>query len=194
MSEKRRALPLLDRVWVAIPCDVPWSAMHGGDHVRHCDRCDREVHHLSTLTRDEAEALLQRHRGEQLCVKFLRRPDGSILTTDSLTEVQRRRGWRALSALAAGMLTSLLACSPPARSDPAPGPSSVSIAPEPPAIPPVMQATVPTPSGSAPAGRRRDELAWPIATSKPAPPGPPRERESRVRRDCAPGDGNLCGL
>lgn len=97
---KRRSLPLLDRVQVASPCDADWSAMTGDAHRRHCAECDKHVYDLSSLTREQAEALLEEHEGS-LCIRFYRRADGTVLTADCPVGVRRRRRrWAAFSALA----------------------------------------------------------------------------------------------
>ena len=99
-----RSLPMLDRVKIASPCDARWDDMTGDAHRRHCSECDKNVYDLSSLTRNEAEALLQKHEGE-LCVRFYRRADGTVLTADCPVGVsRRRRRWVAFSALALGTL------------------------------------------------------------------------------------------
>jgi hypothetical protein len=76
----------LDHVEVASPCArVAWEDMHpvgAGDRVRRCDECALDVHDLSALTRDEAEALLRASDGRRLCVRLFRREDGRVLTSD----------------------------------------------------------------------------------------------------------------
>ena len=72
-------IPLLDEVRVAAPCPKRWDDMLGGDRVRFCRSCEKNVYNLSEMTRDEAENLLQTHEGG-LCVHFYRRSDGTIMT------------------------------------------------------------------------------------------------------------------
>ncbi len=74
-------LPILDNVRVASPCSIPWRRMRGDDRVRHCDRCDRKVFNLSNMTRGDAEHVLKQH-GFNLCVRFYKRHDGTMVTTD----------------------------------------------------------------------------------------------------------------
>jgi hypothetical protein len=99
-ARARVALPLLASVRVASPCHARWDDMRGDDHARHCGQCDKTVFDLSSLTAEDAEALL-RSRGESLCVRFHRRADGTVMTSDCPIGAARgrRRGW----ALAAGM-------------------------------------------------------------------------------------------
>ena len=48
---------------------------------RFCAQCNLNVYNLSGMTRNEAESLIARNEG-RLCVRFYRRADGSIITTD----------------------------------------------------------------------------------------------------------------
>ncbi len=90
LAGPRRPLPLLDRVAVASPCDVAWAAMRGDERVRYCGGCAKDVYNLSAMTRDEAEALL-RERGADLCARFYRRADGTLLTSDCPAGASGRR-------------------------------------------------------------------------------------------------------
>jgi hypothetical protein len=86
----RRALPLLAQMKVASPCNEKWESMTGDEHVRHCARCDADVYDLSSLTADQAEALLRAKNGA-LCVRYYRRKDGTVMTADCAVGVRRRR-------------------------------------------------------------------------------------------------------
>lgn len=58
------------------PCAEDWDAMAGGDELRRCLRCDRDVHDLDRMApRDVAELLLDGSGG---CVRF-RRPDDRVV-------------------------------------------------------------------------------------------------------------------
>jgi hypothetical protein len=109
---KRRVLPVLDDVRVASPCSESWSEMSGDDRKRFCGKCEKNVYDLSAMTRREAEVFLAMQEGS-VCVRFYRRFDGTILTSDCPDGVKRRRR-RRVAALAgavagAGMLASLVA-------------------------------------------------------------------------------------
>jgi hypothetical protein len=76
-------IPLLQYVRVAAPCPADWNEMKEveGDRVKFCSGCQKRVYNLSALGQAEAEGLLRRHEGH-LCVRYYRRRDGTILTTD----------------------------------------------------------------------------------------------------------------
>lgn len=58
------------------PCAEDWNTMAGGDDLRRCLRCDRDVHDLDRMApRDVAELLLD---GAPACVRF-RRPDDRVV-------------------------------------------------------------------------------------------------------------------
>jgi hypothetical protein len=82
----------LKRVRVAAPCPAEWERMRGDERVRFCDQCSMNVYNLSDMTRREAEVLLTRAEG-RLCVRFYRRTDGTILTSNcpvGLRAIKRR--------------------------------------------------------------------------------------------------------
>lgn len=101
--EQRRALPqlpLLDQVKVASPCNARWEDMAGDDKSRFCGKCEKSVYNLSAMTREEAELLVLEREG-QLCARFYRRPDGTMLTQDCPVGVRRKR-LRLVGVLAIG--------------------------------------------------------------------------------------------
>src|SRR5690242_6929723 len=79
----RTEIPLLQNVRVASPCSASWQDMTPiqGERVRFCDGCRKRVYNLSAMGQAEAEGLLRAHEGH-LCVRYYRRRDGTILTTD----------------------------------------------------------------------------------------------------------------
>src|SRR5258706_15227264 len=81
---KRRVIRLgqmLDQISIAAPCTADWDSMPGTDRVRYCAECNKNVYNLSEMTRREAEALVREKEG-QLCARFYRRADGTILTSN----------------------------------------------------------------------------------------------------------------
>nr|MBK7068181.1 hypothetical protein [Deltaproteobacteria bacterium] len=101
-----RRLPMLDDIRVASPCHERWDAMTGDEQSRFCGSCKKNVYNLSAMTREAAEALVRSKEGE-LCVRYFRRTDGTILTADCPVGVRRKRvklvaAAGAVTALAAG--------------------------------------------------------------------------------------------
>lgn len=98
-----RRLPLLDQVQAASPCPMRWDEMQGDNRTRHCGKCSKNVYNLSAMTRQEAESFLLAS-GANACVRFYRRSDGGVMTSDC-AQGRRRRLLRtgAFVALAAGV-------------------------------------------------------------------------------------------
>ena len=71
----------LDDVRIASPCKMEWADMTGGDRVRHCAACQKNVFNLSGMKRAEAIDLLRATEGK-ICARFYRRKDGTMLTAD----------------------------------------------------------------------------------------------------------------
>lgn len=59
---------------------MKWKDMEGGDEVRHCSVCAKNVYNLSGMTRAEAAKLIQDTDGK-LCTRYYVRPDGTIITS-----------------------------------------------------------------------------------------------------------------
>jgi hypothetical protein len=73
----------INDIRVASPCPMPWDAMAGNQHVRHCGECKLNVYNLSAMTEIEIQRLLAMQRTEQrVCVRFYRRADGTMLAQD----------------------------------------------------------------------------------------------------------------
>lgn len=119
-AKKKRSLPMLDRISVAEPCQANWDDMVAvpteadgpngvGDRVRFCGLCAKNVFNLSEMTREEATNFVAQIEGTA-CVRFYRRADGTVLTSDCPVGVRRRRRRRflalavtAVSAMSAGV-------------------------------------------------------------------------------------------
>ncbi len=98
--EQKRALPMLDQVRVASPCNASWTAMVGDDRSRYCGKCEKNVYNLSAMTREEAELLMLEKEGN-LCIRLYRRTDGTVLTQDCPVGVRKKR-FRLVGVLAIG--------------------------------------------------------------------------------------------
>jgi hypothetical protein len=99
---------ILDDIRVASPCTASWDEMTGTDRVRFCRHCDKNVYNFSAMSREEAEALVVQ-TGGQLCARFYRRADGTMLTDDCPVGLRALRRAAALSwAVIAGTLATVL--------------------------------------------------------------------------------------
>lgn len=102
-ARARARLPVLPNLRVASPCTADWNQMTGDDRVRHCATCDKDVFNLSSMTRDEAEALVLERAGN-LCARYYQRTDGTILLADCTVGVAGKRKRRVIAAGAAALL------------------------------------------------------------------------------------------
>lgn len=91
---------------IASPCTVPWDSMRGDDRVRFCGKCRLDVYSVAGLTRDELRQLIETGQGA-VCVRLLRRPDGTVMTRDCGASARRlaRRVLTAISIFVAIVLT-----------------------------------------------------------------------------------------
>jgi hypothetical protein len=97
---------LLDSVRIATPCDALWEEMTGGDRVRFCGACAKNVYNLSAMSREEAARLLDaRANQSDLCLRVFQRADGMVLTEDCPVGVRKRRIRRvAVAAVGGGLM------------------------------------------------------------------------------------------
>ena len=93
----------LDAISVRTPCHVAWESMIGSAQVRHCASCKLNVYNLSEMTREEAMRLVAEREG-RLCVRFHRRPDGTLLTRDCGPVLATRKRRRTIVSTAAAVL------------------------------------------------------------------------------------------
>lgn len=80
----------LTNIKVASPCKAEWKWMYGDGRVRFCPQCNLNIYNLSAMSREEAELLVLRTEG-RLCVRFYRRKDGTILTSNCPVGLQAFR-------------------------------------------------------------------------------------------------------
>ncbi len=102
-ARARAKLPILDNIRVASPCTADWNQMTGDERVRHCHACDKQVFDLSELTRPEAEALIRERHGD-LCARYYRRSDGTILTSDCRVGIVAGRKRKLVAAASLALL------------------------------------------------------------------------------------------
>ncbi len=107
---KRHRSHLVSNVQVAAPCHASWDKMDGDERARLCQDCKLHVYNLSEMTSREIENLVLEKEGK-LCVRFLRREDGTILTQDCPVGLRRIRArvqaFRALAVCFVAWLLSI---------------------------------------------------------------------------------------
>jgi hypothetical protein len=86
----------VDQIEIQSPCTVSWDAMRpaGGDgRVRFCGECRQNVYNVEAMSRGEAHRLIAMREG-RVCVRILRRPDGTVVTADCWARLRaaRQRG------------------------------------------------------------------------------------------------------
>jgi hypothetical protein len=97
----------LDTIHVASPCHAAWDDMEGDDRTRFCRQCRRTVYNLSGMTRQAAIELVAEQEN-QVCVRFFRRGDGTLLTRDCPVGVRNWRRRLFVGASAAALLLAAL--------------------------------------------------------------------------------------
>ncbi|MFL6676469.1 MAG: hypothetical protein ACJ8LG_24660, partial [Massilia sp.] len=107
----------LQRVDVASPCHVPWETMQGDTRVRHCGDCNKHVFNLSAMPEAEAAALVADKEDGDICIRFYRRADGTVMTSDCGAREQAavpQQSWGRLPGMAGMALAALSAagCGP----------------------------------------------------------------------------------
>jgi hypothetical protein len=100
---KKSELPF--QIRIATPCPARWEDMGGGDKVRFCDQCKKNVYNISAMTTAEATALLESNPG-RLCGRIYQRADGTVQTEDCPVGVARH--WRRIKRRVAGVVAMLL--------------------------------------------------------------------------------------
>jgi hypothetical protein len=115
-----------------LTCPTSWTAMAGGDIERFCERCQKHVINLSTLTATEAEARLwQEYRasGEVPCVTFVVEADRMVVKPEPKAPVGSRDRTRLLVlGLAASLPLAACGHSRPTGEPPLPSPSALAAA------------------------------------------------------------------
>jgi hypothetical protein len=90
----------IDQVEISSPCTVSWDEMraaggaNGDARVRFCRQCRQNVYNVEAMSRVEAHRLITAREG-RVCVRILRRPDGTVVTADCWARLRaaRRRGF-----------------------------------------------------------------------------------------------------
>jgi hypothetical protein len=180
MGGNRKGLPMLEDVSIAAPCRASWEQMVGDEHVRFCGQCEKNVYNLSSLPREEAEALLVAKEGK-MCVRLYKREDGTVLTNDCPVGVKKRRRRRAALAAVGGSLMAAAAAigleSRATMGEPMPATMGSAVMMQGDIAPPTTVATTPTadPPGHWVAGAISAPLPKPKAKPTVKKPAPSRD-------------------
>jgi hypothetical protein len=141
---------VLDVIEVREPCTASWESMRGDERVRFCTHCQKHVHNLSAMPRDEAERLACEQAG-RLCVRFEQAPgSGAVVTLDYRpAKPPRRRGlfWATL-----GVAGALAAAAPNGIYSRVPSKRTVILGQMCPIPPTTTPTTLPVPAPTTPAG------------------------------------------
>lgn len=99
----------LHRIDIKSPCTASWAQMKGDERERHCDDCNKSVFNLSAMPEADAAALLANNTDGGLCVRFYRRPDGTVMTSDCSTSARAyaKRTLRKLPSIAGSALLAM---------------------------------------------------------------------------------------
>jgi hypothetical protein len=104
----RRPSSVLDVIEIRVPCTASWEEMRGDDRSRFCRHCRQRVYNLSKMSEADAVTLVQRG-GRRPCLRFYRRPDGTVMTNDCRTLMRAlRRKLASGTALAIALVLALL--------------------------------------------------------------------------------------
>ena len=90
---------------VASPCSVAWDSMSGTERSRYCQLCKLNVYNIAGMTRSEVETMIATREG-RLCIRMLRRRDGTVITSDC--PVGLRAYQKRVARFAGAVLASLL--------------------------------------------------------------------------------------
>ena len=100
----------IDEIDISTPCTVSWDQMRprGGDgRVRYCGQCRQNVYNVEAMSRAEAHRLIAAREG-RVCVRILRRPDGTVVTADCWARLRAARRHGVLPFLGMMVLVGLV--------------------------------------------------------------------------------------
>lgn len=70
---------LVQQLYIAAPCNVPWDSMEGDERTRFCGQCKLNVYNIAEMSTKDAAALVRKNEG-RVCLKLYRRADGTVIT------------------------------------------------------------------------------------------------------------------
>ncbi|MBV6459501.1 MAG: hypothetical protein HONBIEJF_02649 [Fimbriimonadaceae bacterium] len=71
----------VNRLRIASPCSMRWEHMEGDERSRYCSACKLSVLNVAGMTRNEVADAVRMREG-RLCMRLLRRADGTVVTKD----------------------------------------------------------------------------------------------------------------
>ena len=95
----------IDNLRIASPCPMSWKEMKGDARTRHCSLCALNVHNVAGMTASEVERLVGQSNG-RLCVRLIRRADGTVMTNDCPIGLRAYR--RRVAGMASAMFAAVL--------------------------------------------------------------------------------------
>lgn len=90
------------RLKILSPCEESWEIMEGNDKVRFCSRCQKDVHNISSMTKEEAIELAFKSEG-RLCVRYYKKSSGAIKFVPPVLESENKLEKSPLMRFAAGL-------------------------------------------------------------------------------------------
>lgn len=74
----KKKLKILEEISILNPCTEDWNKMSGGNKVKFCNHCQKNVYNLAKMSKPEAIFLLLKKRGK-CCLRIEKTKDGSLL-------------------------------------------------------------------------------------------------------------------
>lgn len=96
---------LVQRLYIAAPCDVGWDTMEGDERTRFCGQCKLNVYNVAEMSTKEAASLIRTNE-DSLCLRLYRRKDGTIITNNCPVGLRKIRD--RMKRCAAALIMSLV--------------------------------------------------------------------------------------
>ena len=100
INHRRHNMFDVNKLQVAKPCHVGWETMSGDERSRHCAQCQLNVYNIAGMTSADAQNLIETREG-RICIRLVRRADGTVLTKDCSVGIRKYRARAARFASAA---------------------------------------------------------------------------------------------
>jgi hypothetical protein len=111
MNDTDQSDSILNRVCIAMPCNIGWDNMKGNDEVRLCGGCDKNVYNISAMSKKRAEEILS--SPHLPCLRISRDQNGKLITDDCHFFFKpARKIWRTVLSLASSIIALISAMQP----------------------------------------------------------------------------------